>query len=1694
MAINEELRPSKRPAHAGSTWLLALLTLVAIGAALLASPTLDEGARDVEFLEDVLGAPHRTGPLAKSLPTGERFRIRDRALVAEADFGSVALEPLGLARGAEWTRSEHGVSRSTAFGSRTLVLDGTKAEEFLTVERRQGPRTWRWQLDTKLNPSLRVDGRVALVDPSTGGTFEIAPVRILDAAGDDVTPTGLQWALDGQRLELTLDDRELALPYVIDPAITVITPNGVNATTATATLSLAKPTGALTSGSTILVAHVSKRNADAVAATGWTSIGQTCNGTTVCTALLWKKFAGEAGPYSFTWTNAVGAAGGIVALANVWQPGTRSPVDSTVGATGTGTTANPGSLTNLFPTLGEMFVGGFAGQDSTPGIPTGKTDAGTAAITNGAQGNRIGARAATFNETSSPISNWSSTLASAAWSARLAGFIPRATDGSGSLTTTTTDVAASSTGNTVAFTYTPTAGLDNGSVSVQVPAGWTAPQTGAGNGQITVSGGTGTNNITIAGTGPWTVRVDNVQIGDDGAGGIETLTITYNSGNAPAATGAQTWQAQSRGISTGTMTNLASSPSITVRAPNGSGTISSSVSNVANGATAQTTTFTYTATAGGMASGAVTVDVPAGWTAPNSMSGTAGYTTASTGTVSAAGQKITVSDVTLAAAATMTITYGSGAGGGASATTTAGPATWQVQQRAVTGGTLTTLGSSPSINVYDANNAGSISQTAGPTNVTRGAAIGAAITWTFTAGAGGMTGGSLGITVPSGWSAPRTTAGAGFTAVSAGTLGVLGQQIQVAGLTLAAGATMTVTYGSGGGANLPVTGSTSGANTFSAVKHSTAGIGSAVATTSQPATINVHAADGSGTIGVSPTSAVAGTTGHTLTITYTAATGGIAAGAIELAVPAGWTAPQTASTTSAGYTTASGGSGTNAIAWNGGTRTLTISDVTLAAAASLTVTYGANAGSGGGGTAPTSTGAAATWTTQQKSTSGGMLASVGASPSVTIAPAALSDFLVEASGGGAIGTQTAGSAFTIRATARDAYGNTVSSYNGAGDTVDITSSGALSSGGGTTGTFTNGVLALHSVTVTSSGSQTITATRTSGGAQSGTSTSFAVGAAAAATLDVAAPASVTAGVPFSVGVTARDAFNNVAIGYVGTVAFSGGGTGAQLPANYTFTAGDAGVKTFATVELRQAGSRTITVTDTVTGSITGGASITVGHGPAASLVVVPPATGTTGQAFSVTVTARDAYANTATGYLGTVTFSTTGGGASVPGSYTFVAGDSGSASLPGFSFATPGAKTVIATDTVTGSITGNGPITIGSAGASLANSTFGAVPATVVANGSSTSLITLQLKDALGSNLTVSDSASYAFTTSGGSVGSATDNGDGTVSGTLTSSTSAGVATVSATRDGSPFANSVNVTFTPGPAKTLELSAPATATAGSTFSIVVTARDANGNVATGYTGTVAFSGGGAGAQLPVNYTFVPGDAGTTTFASVELRQAGSRTITATDTVTGTITGSDTSTVDHGGAAQIALSGSVADLTSGANRVLTATIQDAAGNTVTSDSSTVVAFAKASGVGTVGGTGNATASSGVATKTISGQLVGSVTMEATAAGLTPGTVGDFTVVHGAAAQIALTGSIADLTSGATRVVAATIQDAAGNTVTSDNSTVIAFAKASGAGTVSGTGNATASGGIATKTISGAARRLSDDGGNRGRTHNRRARRH
>ncbi len=104
----------------------------------------------------------------------------------------------------------------------------------------------------------------------------------------------------------------------------------------------------------------------------------------------------------------------------------------------------------------------------------------------------------------------------------------------------------------------------------------------------------------------------------------------------------------------------------------------------------------------------------------------------------------------------------------------------------------------------------------------------------------------------------------------------------------------------------------------------------------------------------------------------------------------------------------------------------------------------------------------------------------------------------------------------------------------------------------------------------------------------------------------------------------------------------------------------------------------------------------VSAGPATVFSVTAPATATAGAPFDLTVTALDVYANTDAGYVGTVNLTSSDGAASLPASYTFVAGDSGAHTFsPGATLVTAGSQTITATDSVTSSITGtSGPVTV----------------------------------------------------------------------------------------------------------------------------------------------------------------------------------------------------------------------------------------------------------------------------------------------------------------------------------------------------------------------------------------------------------------
>jgi hypothetical protein len=193
----------------------------------------------------------------------------------------------------------------------------------------------------------------------------------------------------------------------------------------------------------------------------------------------------------------------------------------------------------------------------------------------------------------------------------------------------------------------------------------------------------------------------------------------------------------------------------------------------------------------------------------------------------------------------------------------------------------------------------------------------------------------------------------------------------------------------------------------------------------------------------------------------------------------------------------------------------------------------------------------------------------------------------------------------------------------------------------------------------------------------------------------ALPATITAGTGGSFTATALNADGSVNTGYTGTVHFTSSDPRAVLPADYTFTPSDAGVHNF-TATLDTAGTQSITATDTTTPNINGtDGPITVNPAAASHLSVSAPASVTKGKAFSVTVTALDPYNNVATGYRGTVHFTSSDRNATLPANYTFAAADNGAHTFTNkVTLKTLGTQTVTATDTVTGSITGSASISV----------------------------------------------------------------------------------------------------------------------------------------------------------------------------------------------------------------------------------------------------------------------------------------------------------------------------------------------------------------------------------------------------------------
>jgi hypothetical protein len=424
-----------------------------------------------------------------------------------------------------------------------------------------------------------------------------------------------------------------------------------------------------------------------------------------------------------------------------------------------------------------------------------------------------------------------------------------------------------------------------------------------------------------------------------------------------------------------------------------------------------------------------------------------------------------------------------------------------------------------------------------------------------------------------------------------------------------------------------------------------------------------------------------------------------------------------------------------------------------------------------------------------------------------------------------------------------------------------------------------------------------------------------------------------AGTPFTVTVTAQDANGNTATDYRGTVHFTSSDPQALLPADYTFTAADNGTHTF-TATLRTAGTRTITATDAASSSITGSTTVTVSPAAAAMFLVAGfPSPTTAGSPGSFTVTAKDSYGNTATGYTGTVRFSSSDPQAVLPANYTFLGSDGGSKTFTA-TLKTAGTRSLTATDSANGSITGTqAGIVVNAAAASTLVVSGYPSPTTAGTPGT----FTVAAKDPYG-NTATSYTGTIHFTSSDRQAGLPADytftSGDNGVHGFTATLKTAGTQSLTATdtRTGSITGTQAGIVVNPGAASTLAVAGfPSPTRAGTAGTVTVTAQDAYGNMATGYTGTIHFTSSDSQAVLPPDYAFTSADNGTHAF-SATLLTAGTRSLTATDTSSGTIAGTQSGIViTPAPASQVAVS-TPPGSTAGQTFSLTVTALDPYGNT------------------------------------------------------------------------------------------------------------------------------------------------------------------
>jgi hypothetical protein len=344
-----------------------------------------------------------------------------------------------------------------------------------------------------------------------------------------------------------------------------------------------------------------------------------------------------------------------------------------------------------------------------------------------------------------------------------------------------------------------------------------------------------------------------------------------------------------------------------------------------------------------------------------------------------------------------------------------------------------------------------------------------------------------------------------------------------------------------------------------------------------------------------------------------------------------------------------------------------------------------------------------------------------------------------------------------------------------------------------------------------------------------------------AALLVSGPSTVTAGSPFQVGIIAKDASGNTVTTdngsvslYSATSSASGSGGVVSLPTSVTL---HNGIGT-APEALFTAGSATFKAIQSTTQGTIRGTSNTIVVNPGAAYIVElnTPNSATVGSGFSISVIAQDKYYN---GCNGPVTVTSSDGQPIFLSSPLILSNGIGSAIA---TLDMAGTPTLTAT---VGSVTGSSPIAIHLAlsPATLPTATAGqSYTATMSATGGSGQYVYSVVSGTLPTGLTLSSAGLFS--------------GTATIAGPYAFTVQA----TDSTRPGATGTQACTLTVNPGAADLLVVSGQSSVTAGTGFPVTITAKDAWGNTASGYNGSVTFTSSDGQPVLvsPASFTLTRG--------------------------------------------------------------------------------------------------------------------------------------------------------------------------------------------------------------------------------------------